>query len=281
MDLKREMNKTIILGSGESILKLSKEEIDHINSCNTVIAINKFTAFYDIVGIVPTHVYFHDIMGTGMYKLILDKCLKDDFKDLTIVTNPIFKLFVYKDIVEFIANYFKYFIVFLRALFGFRIGVVAIIGYIKAFKLVSTRKVPSSWKVHSIHVSKWNKGGLWAKSFKETIFHFRGSLTSVLNIATIVSPGQDVFLVGNDFTGSKYFHEKELDSVGFDWKDFTFNDTKKSGVHFSFQKVGNSTILDKFPYILTSMKKCGNNLFCINEESLLVEKAGVEYKKIL
>ena len=58
--MSRVIEKVIILGSGESILELTPKDINYINSCKTVIAVNKFGLFYKKSGIIPTHFYFHD-----------------------------------------------------------------------------------------------------------------------------------------------------------------------------------------------------------------------------
>jgi len=276
----RTENKTIILGSGESILNLTQDEIKYINNCTIVIAVNKYMAFYDLIGIIPTHVYFHDITGREMFDLILQKCLNDNLENITIITNPIFKLFTYKNKTYRYVNFLKYFKEFITSLLLIRIGKIVIINYIKAFKKLSTYRIPTSWKIISIRVSKWNKGGKWAKGFSEPIFHYRGSLTSALNIATIIAPKRDIYLVGNDFNGGRYFYEDHLNSTNINWKDFTYNSTKKTELHYSFQNVKGTSIIDKFPLIINKITKQGGRLFCINKESLLVKDADVHFKPL-
>ena len=57
----------------------------------------------------------------------------------------------------------------------------------------------------------WNgKVNLWGKNLKDRLFHFRGSLTTVLNISTIIAPGYDIFLVGNDFNNANYISNDTL-----------------------------------------------------------------------
>ena len=47
----RNIDKTVVLGCGKSILSLTQNEIDLVNHCKVVIAMNKYMAFYKKIGI--------------------------------------------------------------------------------------------------------------------------------------------------------------------------------------------------------------------------------------
>ena len=51
----------LVLGSGKSILDFTPIEQELLGECDVRLAINKFSAFYEKAGIMPTHVYFEDI----------------------------------------------------------------------------------------------------------------------------------------------------------------------------------------------------------------------------
>ena len=87
----RVFDKVIVLGSGTSILDLNKGEIEYINKCKKVIALNKFMAFYEKSGILPTHIYFHDFFGLNFFKYVLKVCGQGNLNGLTIYTNSFFE----------------------------------------------------------------------------------------------------------------------------------------------------------------------------------------------
>lgn len=272
----RDIDKVIVLGSGLSILDLTKEEKEHINRCKYVIAFNKFMAFYQKAGILPTHVYFHDWHGNSLnfYKYILKICRRDRLTNLTFITNKEFAQ-QYKYFSFFRFNLFR----IQRRIFHKKLSESAtdwMGGYLKR-KLF---KYPHCSIIYNIEVTHYLKGGKWANSLNQIIFHYKGSLTSVLNICSIIFPKKDIFLVGTDFTNSSYFFEDEIEKLNFEWKDFTHQLVKDTGIHFSFQQTEGKTIEDAFPYIISSLKETENTLYCVNNNSMLI-KLGVKYKPLI
>ena len=281
----RQIKKVIILGSGESILSLTEEEIKYINSCEIVIAVNKFTAFYKKAKITPTHVYFHDLFGVNILLYIINILKKDKISGITIYTNSFIKniLFIQKkDLFFKFINDFLFFRLRSLIIICIRFGKNSGIHKYKFFRKIEYFSLPQSYKVYSLKLGKWDtEDELWAKSLKDSLFHFRGSLTTVFNIVSIIAPKYEIALVGNDFNGDKYFYENELDNLGIPWRDFTYKKVKKEKIHFSFHKLNGKTMSDKIPYILKMLKETGNEVFCNNPESLLVLKSGIKYKKLL
>ena len=280
----RSIDRTIILGSGESILNLSTEEITHINKCKIVIAVNKYMAFYKQIGIIPTHVHFHDITGYNIFMYILKMCIKDNLEDLSIITCPYFESLTYKKRYEVVFR-------FLRDIFLIRPYPFAVIAYrfgntteryfLKAFRKFEYIKIPDYIRLISIDITKFKDEPKWATSLDERIYHFKGSVSSVLNVASILAPGQDIYLIGNDFNSKKYFYQNELDKLGIPWKDDTTNTTMNTGVHYSFRKDQQSSIKNAFPTIIKYLKMNNCQLFCNNKDSLLITEAGVPYKTLL
>ena len=272
----RDIDKIIILGSGPSILSLSEEEKAHVNRCKYVIAVNKFMAFYKKAGILPTHVYFCDRHETSFlfFRHILSVCRRDNLENLTFYTNSYFASEMRIQKKEWI-NYFKAVVV--KIFFPKKITGK---NELWLYPLKRGLLYPSKSQIYGITVSRYLVGGDWAKSLKEEIFHFRGSLTSVLNISTIIAPGLDVFLIGTDFNSSSYFYEEELETLDFNWKDYTYDLVKEKNLHFSFQAVEGKVMEDSFPYIMKSMAKTKNSLYCCNQNSLLIN-IGVLYKPLL
>lgn len=275
----RDIDKVIVLGSGESIMELNQEEIAYINRCKMVISINKFMGFYKKSGIIPTHVYFVDRHNNSILfiKYILRLCDADYLEGLTFIFHKSLKLRVYKTGIR---KFFNQTVVFLY--YGLR--------YLRRFRKELLREMTNSEKFLKINKNhKYlyiththsTKGERWQTSLKKKLFHFRGSLTTVLNYVSIVSPNSDVYLVGTDFYGPTYFFERELDELDFEWKDWTYEVVKKEKKHLSFQDFEGVKMTDKFPYIKRCLEKSGNRLYCTNKKSLLVTEANVTYKDLL
>jgi hypothetical protein len=286
----RDLNKVIVLGSGMSILDLTHEEKIYINRCKTVIAINKFMPFYKKAGVIPTHIYFRDIMPGAFlfFEYVLKVCRDDGLENLTIITNPILEKMIYNSLVTKIRAVLYNFSVKYR----FNYTIKPIIKYLLG-KTLSTSEIsllkriilifrlPNNSKIIGVNATKWNTGGAWAVNLKQALFHYRGSLTSVLNYISVVYPYQEIFLVGNDFNSSSYFYEEELKSLTFEWKDHTYDMVKKTGIHYSFQNIDGTKMDDKFPFIMDQLALSGNKLYCNNKNSFLVTKSGVDFKPIV
>ena len=272
----RDIDRVIVLGSGMSILDLTKEEKKHIARCKYVIAFNKFMAFYKKAGVLPTHVYFYDKHDNSFdfFKYILKVCRKDSLCNLTFITNEL-----YAQNRKSFKSFFKFYRLRIEKKVLHKKLSIEEKEWIRNFKNNSLL-YPINSKILAINVGTMIEGGDWAANLKQKIFHYRGSLTSVLNICTILFPNTDVFLVGNDFNYSSYFFEEEINELKFAWKDWTYDLVKKEGKHFSYQNYQGTSMEDNFLFIIESMSKTNNNLYCINPNSLLIE-SGVKYKPLL
>lgn len=275
---KRQHNYIIVLGCGESILKLSEEEKKFINSCKYVIGINKFMAFYKKSGLQPNFIYFHDELENAvlMFKYILKVCRENNLTNLTFFTNKHFKLlttpFWFAPLFYLKSkSFFKWYVFRKRLWLADRVYLK-----IKFERLLP----PKNSVVKSLKLERFDEGKNWAKSLDEPLFNYKGSLSSILNLCSIISPNTNIYLVGNDFNGSKYFFQDELEKLPFDSIDYTSNIVRKENRHMSFITTNGKKFTDKLPYILSKLHERGNELFCINPESLLVKEGNVKYKKI-
>ena len=282
--LNRNIDSVIVLGSGESIGNLTDDEIAYINRCKTVIAMNKFMAFYKKSRILPTHVYFHDTHDNSLrfLKHIFDVCRRDGLQGLTFVLSR-----------ERQDKYFRTHGEWVKQNIGFYRSWCAVLikkSIKKLLRMKRTTKtfpqkpiylmLPEDNSFQFVETTRFMEGGRWAVSLDEPLFHYRGSLSSVLNYVTIERPGCEVYLVGNDFYGSKYFFEDELRELDIDWQDWTTTLVREQGKHFSFQDHKGTKISDRFPEIIERMSESRNRLHCINEDSLLVKECGVNLARL-
>ena len=273
--------KVIVLGSGESCLDLSKEEISEINNAEVRIAINKFALFSDKLGINYTHVYFNDIYGVNIYVEIIKSLSKRS--DVTVITNRYLAHLTYSSIWGLVVSFWAD--VFYR-LRSFLIAIVRLGRPGRSHELILARpfryyRIEKDLKMNVIRTAPWDdKNALWAQRLDEPLFSFRGSIMSVLNFISVKCPGSEVVCVGTDFNGSRYFYEKELEESGIDHEDHTTNEVKKQGIHYSFHDISQGKLSDAFPKVLNSLAEKGISLTCNNERSLLVKECNVEYKSL-
>jgi hypothetical protein len=273
----RSIDDVIVLGSGQSISKLTSEEIDYINRCKTVIALNKFMAFYKVSGIIPTHIFFLDKHDNSLIILehILNVCNNDKLKNLTFVLHRDIEYLTYTSYRGLFKVWIKHNLKIIKHILKNKEADSILKGIAGKF---TKFRIPPSSSISFFTTHRWLEGGIWARDTSMKLYHYRGSLTSILNYVTLIKPKKDVYLVGNDFNSNKYFFQKELDSLKIDSKDWTTPIVEKHKKHFSVIGYEGKTIYDKLPFIIDRMIESQNHLYCTNPESLLVIEGNLVYK---
>ncbi|MGK7951182.1 MAG: hypothetical protein AB4368_20950 [Xenococcaceae cyanobacterium] len=260
-------NDIIILGSGMSILDLSEAELQYINECPVRIAINKFMAFYKKANIMPTDIYFvdnYEASVNSFLQYIFDVCRQDKLKKLNFILGK----HLTPKILRLSSDPFSF--------------------YVKkqCFSLLKKNNknlflVPKNSSFEFIFHQNWLEGNTWSDSLDRPLFHYRGSLSTVLNYVSIKYPNHRIKLVGVDFNSPSYFFQEELEKLNFAWQDWTTPITKKEKIHFSAIPYEGTTIFDKFDFIIENLKRSGNEIFSCNPNSLLVTKNLVKYNEII
>lgn len=274
----RVFDDVIILGSSKSILDLTENEIAYINKCKIVIALNKYMAFYKKSKIVPTHVFFldnHD-NSTLFLEYIIKVCRKDNLKNLSFILHESLKTYTY-------TNRNQINKIYLNFIYNYIIKLIRRKQRNSIFKIENYPKVnllPMKSKVVFTTPNNWLEGGEWAVNLKQPLYHYRGSLTSVLNYVSIIAPKKSIYLVGSDFNSSIYFFEKELNNLNFITNDWTTPIIKKENKHFSAIDYNGTTIFDKLPYVIEKLYENENRVYCNNKESLLVKNGGIQFKNL-
>lgn len=284
----------LVLGSGISILNFTPIEQELLGDCAIKLAINKFSAFYEKAGIMPTHVYFedvHDLSSILMLKYIFKLFRKKEGKIIFIVSevykNQLFKkyfVFIFKKIIHRFKTYLNMILVKLGRNTLKLINVNLFNKFVhfltkslknKPFLLYNL--VPKDSEIQFINVKHCeNKEDFWASSLKDPLYHFKGSFSSVLNYISICFPGKTILLAGVDFDSSDYFFEKELDNLNFKTEDWTYDLRKKHNKHYSIIQTDGVKIDDALPFMLEKLKQTNNEIYSLNENSYLVKKGFVE-----
>ncbi len=262
--MKKEL---FILGSGESINSLSAKERAYINSSSVKFAQNKFTAFYKKAEIVPTHVFFVDhfsYVSINVFQYILDLCAREKLWDMKFVVNEKMRRFFFKQkgLVYYALKYNP-------------------LSLYKGFPYRPYYHLPYPFSFDFIQASNHLVDGPWAKNLDEEMFHFRSSLTSMLNYISIVFPGYTIKLIGVDLNSSGYFFDDEIKELNMVVEDWTTTLSRKQNTHFTALEYKGTSMLDKFPFMIRELSRTQNALFNCNPDSLLVEKGLVPFKAVM
>jgi hypothetical protein len=266
----------IILGSGTSINDLSKEEIAYINNCEAIIAVNKFMAYYKKTGIKPNMVYYVDnyhINVKQFLNYIFKVCRRDGLTNITFFVSKNIRNTLFVDFLPYIFEKTKYvFKRFVRKL---------LYGKSKTFIEKFFFLAPKNNNFMYVKNQTYLVGGDWAESLDEVLFQYRGSLSTVLNLSTILYPGYTIKLIGTDFNSGKYFFDNELQDIEISWQDHTTEKVREEDTHWSVLPIKGTTMFDKFPFILNKLKENNNEIYCCNKQSLLVTENYIPYAPVI
>lgn len=289
----------VILGSGISINSLTHDERTILNSYHTKIAINKYAAFYENSGIVPTHVYFEDDYDESAIKMlsfIVNKIRKNGVKDVTYVISENYRgclysnrfVLFFKKASNFLMFLIQYTLVKLFRFF-FKKGNKSFYDWVRLrieelipYKSISrfNRILPEN-KINYISKQNWiNSDNKWAKTLEEPLYHFRGSFSTVLNYVSVCFPNHPILLVGVDFNTSEYFFQEELKKLKFETSDWTTKITHQNNKHFSLIDYKGTKMDDELPYMISCLKETNNIMYSSSEQSYLVLNGYVPYLKI-
>lgn len=285
----------LVLGSGKSILDLSINEQELLNTCEVKIGINKYTAFYELAGIEPSHVYFedvHDLSSILMLKHIFKLLRKKNKKEITFIVSELYKNQLYKNQFSFliikIRCHVKVFLNFFLVNLGrktlklintklFNEFVFYLSNYLKTKPILFYNLIPKKAIIQFINIRHCeNKENFWAYKLNEPLYHFKGSFSSVLNYISICFPNKTILLAGVDFDTSDYFFEDELEKLNFKTKDWTYDLRKKYDKHYSILETNGVKIDDAFPFMLEKLKETNNKMYSLTEKSYLVKSGFVE-----
>ena len=120
----------------------------------------------------------------------------------------------------------------------------------------------------------------WANNENEILFGSHGSITSLINIISILKKFKYIILVGVDFNQSGYFFSNKQKNY-YKYIDFK-NDKleKKKKLHSNLIKVNDINILSFWPLINKNLRKKKIKLYCASKNSELVKRGYVKYLSI-
>lgn len=252
-------SEVFVLGSGESILDLTDEQKQYI-ARGTCVAMNKYLLFWEKVGIWPTHYFLAD----AHYPAI--RVYQETYRIVRSSGNSVHYLLDSK---------------FARKFGEESLGRQSLYANLLSFghNLLKYRYLYKPW-LHPSPVTYFKRPHAyishprWAHSIDEPLYFFRGSLTVLINLLTVLGLGRTIKLVGVDLNTDNFFSSEisrrpELFDVHLRGM---MKDAEK--IHPTEKSLNGSLpgICDKFPEVLEHVERSGFKLVCCNPDSLLVTK---------
>ncbi len=244
----RPTRESFIIGSGKSLLALTKNEVSHINNADVSISINKYLLFYELAGIIPKyHIQFdaNDEPSQRVFLRTLEKIKRDEKLHKVVLV------------------------------FGEQLG-----------KYAQEQDLPNPIIISSLHPlmgDGWNPEldeiG-WSRSIEKNLFHFKGTLTSAINFAHALQPLNRIKLVGADMNSNEYFFQDiyEEDETLHDW---TYELMKKSGKHSNIlEEVGGYKQDYCIPWIEKHVTRTGGEIYICNQEAHYAKAGLLPYSEI-
>ena len=279
----------VVLGCGYSINTLPSELVEWINNCKARIAINKFGYFFDKTRIKPTDLYFHDCKDETA-KFFLRESIKkiSSLGEIKLYLSPSLKRYVCE-------NQVKYKIQLARHILSHTI-IRLLKKFVKPLSLKYFRLL-KDWigsrasfrplyyknkkKIRFVKIKDlFSEDNKWSETYEKPLYHFRGSLTTVLNVISIEYPYSKVLVLGVDLIDKRYFFDNELEDLFLKQhigKDWTTAYMEKEGKHFSAIEMKGVTMIDRINYCIDRLELTENFLYAYpaNNASVLGLKVNV------
>lgn len=256
-----------ILGGGPSLLNLTDAEKAHLNQHPNTLAMNKYLMFWEMVGVVPKQMMQTDF-GSPIAKIVASETLRirqEIAPTMTYYTHPSLTRFFFKP------RTLRAWLHAVRRRWRFRQQH----GYWIPLNLVYDHIVYIDVAIDSDDFS-------FAQSLDEPLYHYRGSLTSAINLAAILFPQADIKLLGVDMNGYSAFYEMDpmpvdlpryhrYRSYGLKKQTQHHQESRKRDIHVTAAtEAGKPGVQTVIPHIRTALQQQGRDLYCCNPQSLLV-----------
>lgn len=280
-----------IIGSGPSLLNLTDKEIQYLNNSKQTISLNYYLQYWKIIGILPKC----HMMADGQFPTI--KMFIND-------THLIKQLNV--NINYYISHkYLSYFphwtnLPAIKHALRKRWEVWKNFSYYVPWKIPKISTIPFSQICESKYKHKTDSNGwFWAKSLNEPLYFNRGTLTSAINLASIIWPNCNISLLGVDLNTYGYFFDPQKGktqmenfhkindlrigktSANHHLKSHKLNQHATAVTYETNNKKKLPGIQNSFSKIVEELTKKGKKLTCANPKSLLVEQNYLPYEPVI
>lgn len=273
--------KSFILAGGPSLLQLSEAEKAYLNAHPNTLALNKFLMYWELVGVLPQALMIND---HGRESKILTM---ETLRLLQAFSHPV-ALYWHEYYRDFFAPLQM---LNLKATWGR-------VQYRYQFWRESRYWLPLSVSLEGatdIQVSYADSPDkfFWANSLQEALYHYRGSLTVAINLASILYPNCDIYLLGVDMNSYSAFYElpfpPNAPSRYEAYRQLTLvkqtahhQQSRAQNIHVTAgADDGKPPLQAVVPTIIQHLSRRGVSLYNANPDSLLVTQGLTPYRAIL
>lgn len=256
-----------LLGSGASLNDLTVEEREYLNCHPRTLAFNKYLLFWDVVGVAPSDYMILDRHFPSHIVFVRSLQIARQLpQKVTLYVAQLYSKYCATDPVGLLKGLKGRWTLWRKT--GFWVPLDIIGTQAHYCNNILDDSLPFSW----------------ARRLDEPLYFYRGSLTSALNLATIIYPGCDIKLLGVDLYSNEYFYGDRIarfpelvdrfHQLGARAdKHPTVLDIARDGKHPS--------ILDMMPKVVDHLHSLGVSLTCCNPRSLLVTEGVCEYSPVM
>ncbi len=252
-----------VLGSGPSLLDLTSEERTRLTREPFVFAMNKYLLFWDKIGVEPSHTFLADTHYPAYEVLARSLARSRELR-----RPPRFHLHrYYRDYIN-VGPAARYFDLVLRARLIHNGGWRG--------RYLEFDPTPNFFAASTHNFEPM----VWARSFEEQLYFYRGSLSILLNLICILNPGRPIYLLGVDMNTPESFYEEEMArdaSLHDKWRAIGEREAAHPTV-LQYESIPG--ILEKWPFIWESCLEAGCPIYNVNPASMLVERGLCEARPL-
>ena len=258
-----------IFGSGPSILELTGSEKEYLNQHDHTLAMNRYLMYWEMVGVVPKVSVLPDTMFPSHVVLV------ETVRKAKQLRSPV-TLYLHER---------------LRAFFGWSPKDVAW-GLRRRLRLWRRFRYWVPLYLHPppvVFFSQFMDDGTsfrWGQCLGEPLYWYRGSLSTAINLATIIFPGTNVKLIGVDLDSFDPFYraQQEQHPVLRRWMVKSEHGVRAQRLNLQTTVVptasGTPGIQAMIPRIREELQRSGHELYCCNPNSLLIKEGLCPYAPI-
>ncbi len=247
------------------MLRLSEKERAFLDT-QTTVGMNKYLLFWDILGVYPTHYFLADIHYPAL------RVYEESVERVEEAGRPVHFLLDQTYRRRYGGGAFKW----LWNL-PFRLDVYRRHGFWYHPEVTP----PAATYFKRCH--RWKAPEEWGRSLDDLMFFWRGSLSCLINLLTVIGLGRRIKLLGVDLNTAGSFFDDALKTRPYLLDNYMqMQQQAEKRQHFTAMRYqGMPGIQAKWPFIQENVHAMGCEIHCCNPDSLLVEEGLCPYAPVI